>query len=317
MRVGVLTFGYDQSKKFSQDSITHGFFTTNLGDNMQTIAMRYVLAEIGIPEKMVVNVNRDTLSQYDGEPVALIMNGCFYNYCFPIPAAVTPIFIGFEAKEPVIKKNRDYLKKHEPIGCRDVTTMQICQQYGVDAYVTGCMTLAMPKRESAPENGKVFLVYGAGAGQFPSDVLRYIPRRLLGKAEMLSQRLISFSYPQTEKQMISAEVYAKYLFETYSKEAALVVTPLHHAAAPCMAAGIPVILCREKMDSRFSFLESITPIYLPSSFAEINWNPAPIDLDKIKARLIQEVRTQILTKVDMDSDLDRSQENLSTHLLHP
>ena len=54
-----------------------------------------------------------------------------------------------------------------------------------------------------------------------------------------------------------------------------------------MALGIPVILCREAMDPRFSFLSTIMPIYTPENFDRIDWNPPAVDLGPIRQRLLE------------------------------
>ena len=36
-----------------------------------------------------------------------------------------------------------YLKKYEPIGCRDTNTVKLLQSKGINAYFSGCMTLTL------------------------------------------------------------------------------------------------------------------------------------------------------------------------------
>ena len=40
-------------------------------------------------------------------------------------------------------KNLEYLKEHEPIGCRDYYTVGLLKEKGIDAYFSGCMTLTL------------------------------------------------------------------------------------------------------------------------------------------------------------------------------
>jgi hypothetical protein len=294
MKAGVLTFGYDHFAKLELQSRSAGFYTTNLGDNMQSLAMRYIFAGLGIAEDRMVSVNRDAIPEYSGEEVALLMNGCFYDHCFPIPSAITPVFIGFQASEEVIRNNREELSRHAPIGCRDTRTTALLRRYGVAAFTTGCVTLTLPHRPESSTADKVFLVYGSGPGAFPSAALAHMPPHLLSRIEFVCQRLVVTGHPRTEAQIAEAEIYARHLFQSYSEQARLVVTSLHHAATPCIAAGIPVVICRERPNSRFSLLASLLPIYGPDRFHEIDWDRAPLDIRDLKARLLRQLKTKLL-----------------------
>jgi hypothetical protein len=167
VKIGVPGFGYEHFDHFTREVAEQGFFTANLGDNIQTIALRRLLQRLGVPASRVIEVNRDTLAQYDGEPVALILNGAFMRWSFPTPAQVKPVFLGFSQRD--------------------------------------------------------------------------------------------------------------------EHTASLVVTSLHHAAARCLAMGIPVVLCRERADSRFSFLRRLLRPHLGPDFDTINWHPAPVDLTAVRA----------------------------------
>jgi hypothetical protein len=294
MKAGVLTFGYDHFVRMEAQAQSPGFYTINLGDNMQSLAIRHVLAEAKVPVEQTLPVNRDAMRDYSGEPVALLMNGCFYDHCFPIPPAIKPVFIGFQAAEKVIQNNLEELKRHAPIGCRDTHTTTLLNKYGVEAFTTGCLTLALPRRAAAPAKGRVFLVFGTGAGAFPAAVLRHMPQDLLSTAEFVYQRMVVTSHPRTGREMAEAEHYAHHLLKTYRAEASLVVTPLHHAATPCIAAGVPVVLCRARDDTRFSFLSSLMPIYGVDRLQEIDWRPEPVDIDVIRANLIRLVKEKLV-----------------------
>ena len=40
-----------------------------------------------------------------------------------------------------------YLKKFQPIGCRDQYTMDVLRRYGIVSYLNGCMTATLPRRK--------------------------------------------------------------------------------------------------------------------------------------------------------------------------
>ena len=72
----------------------------------------------------------------------------------------------------------------------------------------------------------------------------------------------------------------------YKDQASLVITSRLHAAVPCMAMGIPVILVSENFDGRFSWVEKYLPLYTPDIFDKIDWSPKAIDYEEDKEKII-------------------------------
>ena len=145
--------------------------------------------------------------------------------------------------------------------------------------------MTIPRRRPEVDANRILIIYGAGAGALPSAILKGMPPRYLDSAEFIFQRIPVTLFPLDEAGRSGVEMYARGLLDHYAASAKLVVTPLHHAATPCMALGIPVIICREAMDPRFSLLSALTRVYTPECFDEIDWNPAPLTLDSIRQHL--------------------------------
>lgn len=61
---------------------------------------------------------------------------------FPFPENVRPIFISFHINNRDLLTDRgvEYLKSHQPIGCRDWTTVYILRECGIRAFFSGCIT---------------------------------------------------------------------------------------------------------------------------------------------------------------------------------
>lgn len=281
MKLGILSFGYE-GFNFQGELKSKGFFTTNLGDNIQTVAVKRLLLDLGYPRNQIVPVNRDTITAYKGEAVALIMNGCFWDVHFPLAPQIVPIFIGFQTNRRTIQRNHAFFAKHQPIGCRDEQTCGAFKKQGIEAYVTGCLTMTLPRRETEPKNGKPFVVYGKGAGRLPMSVFHYMPAALLEVAELFYNRNPVNYFPFTPRQIHRFDLYSEAIFTMLCERASLIVTPLHHIAAPAMAAGIPVIVCREKMNSRFTFIKQFVPVYTPKTFDTINWDPSAAPVHHVK-----------------------------------
>lgn len=272
MKFGALGFSYAGFAPFARSQQELGFYTANLGDMAQTIATRELYRSLGIAERDIVVIDRDRLPLYAGEPAALLMNGVFPGHSFPIPETITPVFIGFTTAAPVVRKQRDLLRRHAPIGCRDAATMTMLREHGIDAYVSGCVTMTLPRRSQAPAAERLFIVYGARAGELPSAVLRHIPPRLLDSAVLIDHRLPVGEFPLPPDSAGWIERYERHLLNRYRDEASLVLTPLLHVSSPCLAMGVPAIIARRDRDPRFSLIGDILPVHT-DRFEEIDWAP--------------------------------------------
>lgn len=293
MKIGVPIFGYQNFPQFEKRIAETSHFTANLGDNVQSIAIRSLLQRLGVSKNNIVSINRDALTSYNGEPVALVMNGVFPIRCFPTPPEIRPIFIGLCVDEKTVSRFREYFAQFQPIGCRDTYTKELFDRYGVMAFVSGCLSMTLLPRIKTELAKKTLIVYGSGAGVFPSSLLSRMPSFHFQDAEFIFHRLPLFEVPLSEKKCMEVERYAHYLLDYYATHAKIVVTPLHHVAAPCMALGIPVIICREQMDSRFSYLSELTPVYTPETFNSIDWNPAPVEMNVVRIGLEKLMRTSL------------------------
>lgn len=286
MKFGVPTFSYSGFEAFAANYNERDFISINLGDYMQSLAIRNIYRTAGVEARDLIEIDRDGIANYRGETAIMIMNGCYYCSSFPLPDEIIPIFIGLCVDESVVVSHTRYFKKHEPIGCRDTETCALFLRHGVRAYVTGCLTMTFSPRSTQPPEQKVLVVYGAYAGSFPVEALKCAPRELLEAAEFISHRKIVHHHPLTERDMREAEGYARSLLDYYRDNASLVVTSLHHVAAPCIALGIPTIICRKHADARFSYLQKFLPVHVAPDFDDIRWEPHSVDLREVRRDLI-------------------------------
>jgi len=274
IKAGALTFSYRHFGHFAKALEREGQFSVNLGDNMQTFAALEFWREMGVGGEEILEVDRDGIAAYNGEPVLLLMNGCFYEHCFPIPDAIKPVFLGFNCDETVAGKHREYLKKHEPIGCRDKATADALRSVGISSFVSGCATLA-----------------------FSAEAMPYMPKEYFKDMEFIFQRKIVHDCPLSPGGMEQAKIHAKNLLDYYATQASLVITPLHHAATPCMAMGIPVVIVRKKADSRFDYLKDIVPVHVGPDFSRVDWCPKPFDAGPIRAGFIEMGKNALMRAV--------------------
>ena len=198
------------------------------------------------------------------------MNGWFtHNIHNWIPSEnINPFFISFHINNTAApymlnKKGIDYLKKHQPIGCRDQFTVETLQSKGIAAYFSGCLTLTLDSDKVADEerdetiyivdplysypsydkvtynlkyflksiqNGNIFKL-----GKQKKHIRSFIDSSVLEKAEFINQELPSNKYNDEEKFQMAEELLHKYA------KAKLVITSRIHCALPCLAMGTPVI----------------------------------------------------------------------------
>lgn len=116
----------------------------NIGDFIQALAASQFLPSVdGF-------INREELDLYSDDECALIMNGWFMHNPskWPPSSKISPLFVSFHMNESskermLTKEGVDYLKSHEPIGCRDYHTASILNEAGINAYFSGCLTLTL------------------------------------------------------------------------------------------------------------------------------------------------------------------------------
>lgn len=295
MKYAVLHFSYSKFKHFEREFQETGSYSVNLGDYMQTLAVRRLYRRLGIADKDILTIDRETLRDYDGPPAIVVMNACFYPFCFPISPNIHPVFIGFQAKKALIQKNRAFLQNFAPIGCRDYATHIACQELGLASYISGCLTLSFAPRTTTPssDTGEIICVYGAGAGRFPFEVLRHLPQELVPKVTFMSQRRDMVKFPLSENDCRELEQITETLLNRYRKTAIRIVTPLHHAATPCMASGIPVTLCRTSDDSRFSWLRHHIDIHIAPDFSQVDWSTPAIDVTSIAQTQFADIKARL------------------------
>jgi hypothetical protein len=208
--------------------------TTNLGDDIQSIAARQFLPQVD------TFINRERLSTYDGPPVVMILNGWFKHDVmdWPPSSLITPIFVGFHLHDHKLLTAPcvDYLKSHGPIGCRDVYTSRLLTNYGIDVFVSGCLTSTLGLSYKH--------VGGSGVNVVDTDCLPSVPDLVI------SSHIVGRDLSAVERLDVAHAKLLEY------ERASLVVTSRLHAYLPCVAMGTPVIHVGVR-DERFA---GVTPV---------------------------------------------------------
>ncbi len=266
----------------------------NIGDYVQALAAKQF---IGQPDYLV---ERERLDEYAGEPIKMIMNGWYMHQPEHFPAdtkeKITPLWVSFHLNElakSILDKpsNIEYLKQHEPIGCRDKWTAELLKSKGIDAYFSGCLTLTLGNTyASEQKDDKVYfvdpIIEGCRGKKRKLSALIYLlthykaVRQLFPMFRGYSKRYNclfaaafhrDYSKVFDEKMFRNAEIikhqtlqirqqyptneallsHADSLLKRYAR-AKCVVTSRIHCALPCLSLQTPVIYLDKKKDSILS-----------------------------------------------------------------
>ena len=214
----------------------------NIGDDIQSLASIHMLRKNNIHE--YICISREKLKSYTGEPVHLIMNGWFMQDFtqFPPSENITPVFIGFHcAKEKLVKNNIEYFKRFEPIGCRDTHTKRIFEKYNINAYFSGCLTLAFNETINKNE-----LIYNVDI----NTNCTYVPNVNIDMSLYTDTTIIEHDCQQWDVQKRFNR--ANELLDIY-KSAKLILTTRLHCVLPCRAFGTNVLFIHKHYNTNPRF----------------------------------------------------------------
>ena len=238
MKLGKIVYGYNMKYlvEREEDAII------NLGDNIQTFGVEILYEMMGYNKNEIEEVNMYNFHDYSSDKIIVPMSAFFSSELgykvIPTSECILPLFIGFHSHDETILDNIEYFKKYQPIGCRDQYTRDLLEERGIEAYISGCASILLPKRKKTPKEDKVFFV------DTPNELEKYIPERIRQNSEYISHVINVNTLNYSEKERKMYDEIARNLVNRYKNEATLVVTSRLHCAVPCMAMGIPVILVR-------------------------------------------------------------------------
>ncbi len=252
----------------------------SLGDIFECLAIRNIYNQMGIANEELISCCQYDLEDYKGEYVVLPIN--IYSLNVNYSRRILPCFLGLTIGgiQNISERNINMLRRFQPVGCRDERTMRkLIEDYGIDAYLQGCLVATFPEREqNLPSQNKVFFV-DPNAG-----IKDYIPKELFDNYEFFSHDF----YVNSEDELCKDGIYefGKKAIEMYSKEARLIVTSKYHAAIIAMALGIPVILIMENNYYKYSWISKFIPVYEPKDFDKIDWNPPVVKIPQEEKELM-------------------------------
>jgi hypothetical protein len=250
------------------------YSTNNLGDEIQSIAARQFLPSVDLL------IDRDDWTTVPTNPEGMfkiILNGWFTRYSeqWPPPDLLLPLPVSMH-----ITRERNastaqrapaqallegaalaYLQRHQPIGCRDLWTVQLLRQHGVDSFFSGCVTLTLGAGPVARGN------YICAV-----DLADEMCLRLMERAQTPIVRLHHRDTGGGSFQQRCAK--AKRLLSLYAQAKCVVTTRLH-CALPSIAFGTPTLFVNNLADQyRLEGLVELMRSCSPEAFVngEVNFD---------------------------------------------
>lgn len=264
----------------------------NIGDYIQSLAAAQFFRD-----EIDIYLNRERLNEYSGEKVKLIMNGWFVHepQNWPPSKDIVPLFVSFHinsvARNELLKSDSiKYLKKWQPIGCRDKETVRLLTEKGVDSYFSGCLTLTLGESyKSKEKSDNVYFV--DPYFEYQKDMLSILVyflvllkncrtickiSTLLFKNKKLKSLIKTVAFYKDYIRIFDSNLlenanyvnheikdsnftsdkekfnFAEQLLVNYS-QARFVVTSRIHCALPCLGMGTPVMYIENVNQSETSF----------------------------------------------------------------
>jgi hypothetical protein len=232
--------------------------TLNLGDEIQSIAASQFLPRI---DDFIDRENTPAYRSPDGNPVKLIMNGWYADWpaSWPPSRDIAPLLISMHitrtkcisgaipAEIMLQGAGLSYFRNRQPIGARDLDTLDLLQSRGLNAYLSACLCLTLKRPNVATNPGHLLM------NDVPAAVEEMVRKRA-PSAETVSQ--ITFETDRASRFGIALELLHKYA------AASLVITSRLHCAMPCLAFGTPVVLITSAKDqSRFRGLAELLHVH--------------------------------------------------------
>ncbi|WP_372755443.1 polysaccharide pyruvyl transferase family protein [Labilibaculum sp.] len=297
----------------------------NIGDYIQSIAAKRYLPTV---DKYI---SREGLKLYNDENIAVILNGWFLHdpKQWPPSEKITPFFTSLHITPPAYnsflsESSIAYMKKFEPIGCRDLVTLNLLKNKGVEAFFSGCLTLTLNKEDfhSGKKhdvilndilfNWKVSFLLKSEASWFRKLlflpfyllrslyrkylILKIIPKDIRKRSENATNELKSYQQSDVQKFQIAEEMLEKIANSN------LVITSRIHVALPCLAFGTPVVFINNNLNGeRFKGIVDLFNCVDIKEYkrSNIDWN------NVINKKTYQDLRTKLISRcTDFISNLD-------------
>ena len=232
----------------------------NIGDDIQSYATSKFLPRV---DYMIDREELDSFKPKDDEKVAVIMNAWFLwkKWNWPPSNYIVPMITGMHVASWGIDKlgcplndefldgiGGEWMKAYSPVGCRDMHTLEICKSKNIEAYLSGCITLTLPKQKIIKNEKEYICIV---------DLPYLVERKLrkIAKKNKLDVKIITHNL-DFDSDKLSWEERKKNVEKilTIYQNAKCVISSRLHVVLPCLAMETPTLCIRDdiKENDRFS-----------------------------------------------------------------
>lgn len=283
--------------------------TENIGDDIQSYAAMKLLPKVDY------FIEREAMNEFvssESEIVNVIMNGWFLHDITSLPPSpfIKPLIISAHFTDHLYKKCPEYLngyfveylKKYQPIGCRDEVIKKYLDDKNIKNYWSGCLTLTLSKFNNIKKEGYICAV------DLTNEELNYLKSKTNKEIRVITHSINSkinskLSY---EKRFTNVEN----LLKKY-QGADLIVTSRLHCALPSLALETPVLMIcnvtdidkKNRIGIFLKYLNNCTPNeFITGKMDKYIENPTDNKKDYLKIRnnLIKDVTKFIESKDEIN-----------------
>ena len=151
---------------------------------------------------------------------------------WPPPSNIHPILlslhIALHTQTQWARHGIEYLKEREPIGSRDIATLNYLRQHGVKTFFSACMTLLLGNLNTDGQRTEDIYI---------NDVHRYYIKLFPSE---IQKKAIYVTHNVQSRDSLNRFTLGYNMLKKYAS-AKLVITQRIHCALPCVAMGTPVI----------------------------------------------------------------------------
>lgn len=221
--------------------------TMNLGDDIQSYALSRFYPHI---DYIVDRENLDSFTSKDNEPVAVIMSAwwMWQKWNWPPAECIVPKLTSMHINEYGIRRKAspiknewfegiggEYFRQWGPVGCRDMTTVDILKNQNIDCYFSGCVTLTLPKQKETYDKGTYVCLVDL------NPELENAAREWLKDSGLEIRKLTHHCDYRKSDATMEERFHVVEDTLTQYQNAKFVVTRRLHVTLPCLAMGTPVI----------------------------------------------------------------------------
>lgn len=257
-------------------------YTTNLGNEIQSIAARRFLPKVDH------YIEHEKLERFDSrDKVKMIMNGFFVDCpaAWPPSDKIDPLLVSMHFSTTNEKKiaaflsheSKEYFSQHGSVGCRDMHSLNFLEENDIEAHFTGCLTLTLDSgnQKDLQNDDDGYIIVNIDNAD---PVLSYLKEKTDKRIYRIQQEMMP-SFKKAFPGQMPLKLYnltshyncrekffmAENLLRVY-ENASCVLTDRLHCALPCLAFKTPVILFNERhMKERF---DGLSDLLLESTFEE-------------------------------------------------